>query len=681
MQGGPSATQSNSRMQGVQGVNVTNFPMNGLPGMAGLPIAPPLPQPMQQMHSLGMMGASLPIYMANLPPMPPVQKPVCRHEKCSRLASFSFEGSREPVYCESHVPEVGGEPREKPCHTKGCSRRAVFGYNNANPIVGCSAHKLEGMIHMRAMHCEYPNCRTYPSFAPDGDPKRRFCKKHREPGMVYVNRKNCEALGCTRMAMWMHQHAGKKRFCTVHREDGMICAYRSILCAQEDCFKQPCYGDPALGKPTVCAEHRAPGMQEVRTRKCMAEGCNKVPSWGNDGKRLMCREHKQEGMVYTILTCEYPQCNKNPSFAPRGETRRRFCKRHSEPDMVNVYYKYCDTEGCHNRAVWSNSNQRACSTHRIPGMTGKTSTCQFAGTLCSRLASYAMPGDKARLCGEHKEPGMVQVRTRKCKHESCDKIPSFGYEGNSRDYCKLHSKEGMVYNAGSRERCRAEGCTMPGSFRGPGVGQMYCKDHKEEGMRGVQMKQCEEPRCTLPATFGMPSDKNAVFCSYHKRPEMQSCKKWQADGYTATEETTPANAPFKRKPSITSQNKRPRVTMYPNTSGQGVPAAPVPAAVAVAVSTTPAATTSSSTSIWGGEGETLPLPVPPTSSSPYRMTPHSSCTTPATSPASGYSMVPGFNSPLVGTLGGLSTSRGIRAILHPESVTALSPSTSQVAGS
>lgn len=34
------------------------------------------------------------------------------------------------------------------------------------------------------------------------------------------------------------------------------------------------------------------------------------------------------------LTCESPLCNKNPSFGYRGQTRRRFCKRHAEPGMV-----------------------------------------------------------------------------------------------------------------------------------------------------------------------------------------------------------------------------------------------------------------------------------------------------------------------------------------------------------
>ncbi|CAM9652885.1 unnamed protein product, partial [Sphacelaria rigidula] len=53
----------------------------------------------------------------------------------------------------------------------------------------------------------------------------------------------------------------------------------------------------------------------------------------------MCRDHRGEGMTCNTLTCESPLCNKNPSFAARGDTRRRFCKRHAEPHMVNMYYK------------------------------------------------------------------------------------------------------------------------------------------------------------------------------------------------------------------------------------------------------------------------------------------------------------------------------------------------------
>ncbi|CAM9272957.1 unnamed protein product [Choristocarpus tenellus] len=552
-------------MPGIPGVPV-GVGVGGLPGVGNFPfMGTPMP-----MHGLGMIGAPMPLYLGGMPlPRP---KPMCRHEKCSREATYHFEGDREPAYCHAHRPIEIGDPREKPCHFHGCTRRAVFGFEESNPTVSCPAHKIEGMTNMHAMHCEYPNCKTYPSFAPEGDPKRRFCKKHREPGMVYVNRKNCEIPDCPRMALWMDGASSKKRLCTVHREEGMVCAYRSVICAHEGCFKQPCYGDPAEGKPIVCAEHRVAGMEEVRTRKCMAEGCQKVPSWGINGKRTMCRLHKSEGMTYAILTCEYPQCTKNPSFAPRGETRRRFCKRHSEPEMVNVYYKYCDTEGCLERAVWSNSSSRACEAHRVPGMTGKSSTCQFEGETCSRLASYAFQGQKPRFCALHKTPEMVQTRTRKCKDELCEKIPSFGFDGNSREYCKTHALEGMVYNAGGR--CPHPGCRLSGSFNYKGVkGEVFCKNHRAEDMVDVLTKRCEEKGCAYAANFGDPEEKKKRFCSGHKKPGMQNCKQWRKRSNVSAMGTR--RAPDQAGRRVQAPSKRQRSA--PNPGSSPSPPCPPPA--------------------------------------------------------------------------------------------------------
>lgn len=72
-----------------------------------------------------------------------------------------------------------------------------------------------------------------------------------------------------------------------------------------------------------------------------------------------------------------------------------------------------------------------------------------------------------------------QVRTKTCKCQGCEKIPSYGYPCKSREYCKSHALEGMVYSAG--RRCRFRGCCAPGAFNYPGYarGGSFCNDHKE----------------------------------------------------------------------------------------------------------------------------------------------------------------------------------------------------------
>lgn len=150
-------------------------------------------------------------------------------------------------------------------------------------------------------------------------------------------------------------------------------------------------------------------MTEVRPRSCMVPGCGKIPSYGVDGKREVCRDHKAQGMTYAVLTCESPHCNKNPSFAPRGETRRRFCKRHAEPHMVNVYYKYCDVGQCPERAFFESGEKLRCLQHIEPGMKPRNNICQVLGGGCTRQSSYGPDGGKPVVCTIHKQPGMVQV--------------------------------------------------------------------------------------------------------------------------------------------------------------------------------------------------------------------------------------------------------------------------------
>ncbi|CAN0500610.1 unnamed protein product, partial [Scytosiphon promiscuus] len=39
---------------------------------------------------------------------------------------------------------------------------------------------------------------------------------------------------------------------------------------------------------------------------------------------------------------------------------------------------------------------------------------------------------------------MVNVRTKRCAHDSCIKNPNFNMEGEKAAYCKEHAEDGMV---------------------------------------------------------------------------------------------------------------------------------------------------------------------------------------------------------------------------------------------
>ncbi|CAN0456395.1 unnamed protein product, partial [Ectocarpus sp. 12 AP-2014] len=240
-----------------------------------------------------------------------------------------------------------------------------------------------------------------------------------------------------------------------------------------------------------------------------------------------------------LLTCESPLCNKTPSFAHRGQTRRRFCKRHAWPGMQNVYYKYCDADSgrCPERASYESAGKLRCLEHCEPEMRPRNNICQVEGGGCDRQSSFGVKGGKPILCTLHKGAGMVQqVRTKTCRHPGCEKTPSYGFPCKSREYCKPHALEGMVYNAG--RRCRFRGCAAPGAFNHPGVtrGGSFCDDHKEEGMVDNTPTQCEAEGCNYSASFGDMGQRTRRFCARHKLAGMLSYQELWA---TQTDASSP----------------------------------------------------------------------------------------------------------------------------------------------
>lgn len=163
-------------------------------------------------------------------------------------------------------------------------------------------------------------------------------------------------------------------------------------------------GQGPSGISMFCVHHTTEDVGEVSP-------CTRADE--NDGakrKRGGRQDCKKPGAAPATATCESPLCNKNPSFAPRGEGRRRFCKLHAKPGMVNVYYKYCDVNQCLERAYFKYRSKLRCLEHREPGMEPRNNICQLKGNGCTRQSSYGHEGGKPVMCTVHKEPGMVQVR-------------------------------------------------------------------------------------------------------------------------------------------------------------------------------------------------------------------------------------------------------------------------------
>lgn len=79
--------------------------------------------------------------------------------------------------------------------------------------------------------------------------------------------------------------------------------------------------------------------------------------------------------------------------------------------------------------------------------------CSQSG--CEACPMYNFPGLKiARFCNIHKEPSMINIRTRRrrCCVEGCFIHPNFNYPGNSPAmFCVTHKEEEMI-NIYKRQR-------------------------------------------------------------------------------------------------------------------------------------------------------------------------------------------------------------------------------------
>ncbi len=62
--------------------------------------------------------------------------------------------------------------------------------------------------------------------------------------------------------------------------------------------------------------------------------------------------------------------------------------------------------------------------------------CNFLN--CTKKSSYNMKEQKkAIFCFDHKSIDMINVKTKKCIDENCDKIPSYNIIGEKKQYIVL----------------------------------------------------------------------------------------------------------------------------------------------------------------------------------------------------------------------------------------------------
>ena len=183
----------------------------------------------------------------------------------------------------------------------------------------------------------------------------------------------------------------------------------------------------------------------------------------------------------------------------------------------------CNNKDCKKIAYFNiiGGKGKWCSAHKEPGMIDvKSKKCEHNG--CGKNPNYNIPSGKPKYCSEHKLPGMINVKSKQCEHTGCNKVPNFNIVGNPGKYCNEHKLVGMINVL--TKRCEHSGCEIISpSFNFAGGSGILCNEHKLHGMINVRSDKCEYNGCEKIPYFDLPSGKGR-FCVTHKEVGMVDVK-------------------------------------------------------------------------------------------------------------------------------------------------------------
>jgi hypothetical protein len=254
-------------------------------------------------------------------------------------------------------------------------------------------------------------------------------------------------------------------------------------------------------KAIYCSLHKKEGMIDVHHKKCIFDGCNKIPTCNFEGeiKGIYCFEHKVDKMINVKdKRCIYEGCNTQSSFNYEGLKEKLYCSKHKKDGMVSVKAKKCADETCKKTPGFNyhgEDNAIYCSTHKKDGMIDIThKKCRYEN--CQYIPTYNFENETRPIyCSLHKKDKMVNVKHKKCIFDGCKKIPNYNFEGEKRGiYCFEHKKDNMINVI--EKRCIYDGCKITACFNNEGETKpIYCASHKKDGMIDIRSKKCKNTWC------------------------------------------------------------------------------------------------------------------------------------------------------------------------------------------
>ncbi len=327
---------------------------------------------------------------------------------------------------------------------------------------------------------------------------------------------------------------GKRLYKTCHICRGKKAEVRGGLkniC--ETCGINAIFNYPEFSFGARCSQHKELTMQDIKHKRCLFEGCEKIPWYGAEGVKTgtFCAEHKLPDSVYVgkRILCISEGCDKRAVCSETPDSVCRFCIQHSPVGAINKAVKLCAEKGCEERGYYCSEekpNELYCKIHsEAETMSRKHKEPVCSETGCTDVAKYNFADQtKALFCKQHASDIMRPVNRLRCLHEGCTLFPGYNYRGETKGlYCETHIPDDtMVVVHG--KRCENEACQKWASFNHKGQKSgRFCKEHcPDANMVNVRAKQCAYEECETAPTFNFEGEKKGIFCFRHKLPHMVS---------------------------------------------------------------------------------------------------------------------------------------------------------------
>ena len=163
---------------------------------------------------------------------------------------------------------------------------------------------------------------------------------------------------------------------------------RSKRCLHDGCKIRPSFNVKGSRTKLFCKNHAEDGMFHVRSKRCSYDSCSRSASFTLEGTKtpMYCERHAEDGMVdVRNKGCMYDGCNKHPRFIIKGSRTKLYCKAHAENGAVEVNKEHVGNESRAKRSPKALLSRAGVSTSTGP-YHDVSDECVVSGRKRSRLA-------------------------------------------------------------------------------------------------------------------------------------------------------------------------------------------------------------------------------------------------------------------------------------------------------